>query len=117
MFVTVKSQLVGVVSTVVGEVALLLLPYTGLNQLTVSKYIVLALTYPVATSDWSVPQALALWLRQAAARQHHIVQSYLGGVNCVGLLDKYNLQSSSLVFSSLSADILPRIDLSSFPVQ
>ena len=36
MFVTVEAQLVRVVSAVVGEVTLLLLLYTGLNQ--VSKY-------------------------------------------------------------------------------
>ena len=65
MFVTVKSQLVRVVTTVVGEVALLLLLYTGLNQLSLSKKSPpLSLPpYPVATSDRLLALTLALWLR------------------------------------------------------
>ena len=37
MFVTVKSKLVRVVTTVVAEVALLLLLYAGLNQVSLSS--------------------------------------------------------------------------------
>ena len=96
MFVTVKSQLIRVISTVIGEVTLLLPLYTGLEQVSVSKYLTTSPpplpSHPVATSDWSVVLTLALWARQLAAGQHHVVHSDLGVENGIRLLHKHNLE-------------------------